>query len=173
VKVEHGALPRNQSRIEYLIDYPQHLETVAQWEYVQWQLLHPGSVMHGWVNALRRKLGRSQIPLTLVMMDGDEPIGAISLIVNGNPRRVDLTPWLASLYVEPSWRGKGLGQALMTRGAREAKALGYEMVYLETTETQQLFYAKFGWKLIDRILEQGQESLIMAKQLRRTDPTPD
>ena len=66
-----------------------------------------------------------------------------------------------------------MGQALMIRGAREANALGHEMVYLETTETQQLFYAKFGWKLIDRILEQGQESLIMAKQLRRTDPTPD
>src|SRR4051812_20450451 len=53
------------------------------------------------------------IPLTLVAAEGNEPVGSVSLVESDLTGWDHLTPWLASLYVRPDWRGQGIGKLLV------------------------------------------------------------
>jgi len=71
-------------------------------------------------------------------------IGAFGLIDNDYMVRTDLRPWLCGLYVEPAERGRGLGAKLLAHGRREAAALGFDKVWLNTDHKG--YYEKYGWR---------------------------
>ena len=47
----------------------------------------------------------------------------VSLKENDLWSRKDLNPWMASLYVVPEYRGKGIGSSLVTHAAETAKTI--------------------------------------------------
>lgn len=73
-----------------------------------------------------------RIPLSLLAVVQDEPAGTVNLIVNDDSERPQLTPWLAALYVAPSYRNQGTGAALVTRLCQETARIGYREVYFGT-----------------------------------------
>jgi N-acetylglutamate synthase-like GNAT family acetyltransferase len=56
----------------------------------------------------------------------------------------ELTPWLASVYVERSSRRKGIGSMLVQHVMQTAKAADISHLYLFTPD-QQRFYKRLGW----------------------------
>lgn len=56
---------------------------------------------------------------------------------------------LRSVAVAESWKGKGLGRALVTRAIRDAEARGAHALYLLTT-TAEHYFPSFGFKAIAR-----------------------
>ena len=56
---------------------------------------------------------------------------------------------LRSVAVEPSWRSRGLGRALVTRAVAEAEAHGVDALYLLTTTAEHYFPA-FGFTRTSR-----------------------
>ncbi len=69
---------------------------------------------------LARPAGREE---TFVLLDGDRPVGTASPEREDLEARPDLSPWLAGVYVEPAFRGRGYATALVRRVeafAREA-----------------------------------------------------
>jgi GNAT superfamily N-acetyltransferase len=55
--------------------------------------------------------------------------------------------WLEDLYVQPAWRGRGVGEALLRRGARLAVERGcgrYEWSVLDWNEPAIGFYRRLG-----------------------------
>ena len=147
-------------RFAYLSDYPQFAPVLADWHHAEW-----GAHIDGWSrNAaeaeLQTHVGRCQIPTTLLALDGEQLLGSVSLLQNDHEDVRDYSPWLASLYVIPAQRSRGVGAALTRRLVAEAFALGVPTLYLYTVDTQG-FYRDLGWQEIDRIGFHGWSATIM------------
>jgi predicted N-acetyltransferase YhbS len=74
-----------------------------------------------------------------------------------------LSPWVASVFVTPEFRGRGLGRELVSRVVEEAKALGVTAVYLFTAG-QAGYYQKLGWEPWQLAEHHGRDVLIMRRQ---------
>lgn len=56
---------------------------------------------------------------------------------------------LRSVAVNPEWRSKGVGRAVVTRAIAEAESRGLRALYLLTT-TAEHYFPSFGFRKIDR-----------------------
>jgi len=74
--------------------------------------------------------------------------------------RKDLSPWLASVFVPPEHRGKGIGTALTRRIMDEAKALDVGTLYLFTPD-RETFYSRLGWTVLERPEYRREQIVIM------------
>lgn len=156
-------------RIEFLADHPQHALTLARWHHREW-----GTLMPDWTpgDAERELTGhatRRDIPTTLVLLDGDALIGSVSVLDEDASEFRDLSPWLASLYVAPPARGRGLGAQLVHAAVAYARDQGVPRLYLFTPE-HAAFYARLGWREIDRRPLAGREVTLMAIDLAPPAP---
>ena len=67
--------------------------------------------------------GSSAVPMTLVALIENELAGSCRICKDDfDGVRPNLTPWLATLFVLPSHRGKGVGSALANKAANEVKS---------------------------------------------------
>ena len=57
---------------------------------------------------------------TFVLFDDNQPVGTAALVPADLDSRPDLTPWMAGVFVEPAFRGRGHATALI----RRVEALG-------------------------------------------------
>ena len=58
------------------------------------------------------------------------------------------TAWLADLWVEPDWIGKGIGARLFGEAAAEARRLGAKGMEWEAEPNAHGFYAKMGGRQV-------------------------
>lgn len=137
-------------RIDFLDRHPGLVPTLADWHHAQW-----GHLYTHWTHAvasaeLADHATRRGLPTTLVLMDGDELLGSVSLVLEDAPELCEHgSPWLASLYVRPEARGRGLGAKLVRAAVAQAAALGVEELFLFTPEHAG-FYARLGWQPLAR-----------------------
>jgi predicted N-acetyltransferase YhbS len=82
------------------------------------------------------------VPLCLVALQGDAPVGVVNLVDNDDEQHTDWHPWLAGLVVEPAQRGRGIGTQLVQALLGHAQRLGFERVYFGTDGPG--FYARLG-----------------------------
>ena len=59
---------------------------------------------------------------TFVLFDHDRPAGTAGLVRQDLETRPDLTPWIAALFVEPAFRGRGFATALVRQVEAFARA---------------------------------------------------
>ena len=93
--------------ITYLADYPQYLPTVAGWIFDEWGWEMPGSTLESIQAEFSLHLNRDRIPLTMLALVEGQPVGTASIFLHDMDTRMDLTPWLAAVYVVPEFRGQG------------------------------------------------------------------
>lgn len=139
---------------------PQHLATLALWHHNEWSHLNPGNSLQKRQQLMQSELSDSVIPTTFVYLDGEALAGSASLLSNDMDTHPELSPWLASVYVHPKFRHKGVGTALVEQIQQFAFAQGYEQLYL-FTEAQKSFYQGMGWKLLSQEDYRGNDVCIM------------
>jgi GNAT superfamily N-acetyltransferase len=154
-------------RIEYLCRHPHLAPELAA--------AHAGafgSLLPDWSHSdalaeLRGHTREREIPTTLVALSADARhwLGSVSLLHEDDARIRQYSPWLASLYVCPEARGRGLGQALVTRCVADARALGVARLYLYCERGLVAFYSRLGWCVHDRLALGGIEVTVMAFDL--------
>lgn len=83
----------------------------------------------------------------LVLVDGDDLIGFISMFPADGDERSDLSPWYATMYVKEKYRGKGYSKLLNDAILKEARIRGFEKLYLKTNLDN--YYEKFGAKYVE------------------------
>ena len=66
------------------------------------------------------------------------------LIDNDLDSHAHLTPWLASLYVDPAFRNKGIGKQLIAAAENAARDQGHSELYLYTDKPD--YYRAAGWQ---------------------------
>ncbi len=153
-----------------LVNRPQLGDRLARWHVDEWGHLYADEVWN--LEIARREFANMTadcVPLTLLAINKltDECLGSVSLIADDDlPGFQHLTPWLASLFVAPSYRGSGIARALITAVLEEAGRLNHERVYLFTAG-QDAFYRERGWVELHRATAQGHDAVVM---MRSTSP---
>ncbi|MEM7530596.1 MAG: GNAT family N-acetyltransferase [Chloroflexota bacterium] len=136
--------------IVYLADHPHHIPTVARWHHAAWGHLRHDDTLERRIKRLQGNMGHHEIPTVLIAIEGDAVLGSSSLIPHDMDTRLDLTPWLASVYTDEAHRGRGVGSAIVQRVMDEAKKLGVETLYLMTPD-RQTFYERLGWVRVEDV----------------------
>lgn len=141
-----------------------HVPTVASWTYAEWCHLNPGYTARSWCEAFRQECGEEGVPSVFVAMEGDQPVGTAALMARDMDSRPELSPWLASVFVLPEWRGQGIASRLIRRVEEEAAACGSRQFYLFTPD-QQALYRRLGWRDHEALSYRGEEVTIMLREL--------
>ncbi len=151
--------------IEYLCDFPEHVETISLWIYNEFVVNSKGrSTLKEIVNYFSNASVDS-FPITFIAIDDSKCIGVVSIFENDLKNQDKLKPWLAALYVEPTHRGGGVAKGLIDRVLEKTKELGYSEVYLRTEHTAE-YYKTRGWNFVFKTTdEKGQETEVFKYSL--------
>ena len=101
---------------------------------------------------------------TFVLFDNDQPAGTAGLVRTDLRSRPDLTPWLAGVFVEPAFRGRGYASALVRQVEAFALAASVPALWL-CTETAEPLYASLGWQRVGMEQDRGHLVTLMRRDL--------
>jgi predicted N-acetyltransferase YhbS len=146
--------------IDYLADHPKFVPALAQWQHGEWGHLRPGDSLEARMTRLQNCSQRGGIPLTVVAHENGELLGSASLISHDMETRIELTPWLAGVFVASEHRRRGIGAALVRRIMAEAAEQNVPILYLYTVHSET-FYASLGWSLREHTAYRKQDVAIM------------
>lgn len=104
------------------------------------------------------------IPSTWFAEDADMLSGSAAIIESDMETHPEFMPWVASVFVAPEHRRKGIGSSLVKHVVGEAKREGYSSLYLFTPD-QQALYASLGWQEVQLDQYRGSEVTIMKYDL--------
>ncbi len=131
-------------RVMYLVDRPtEDVSEVAGWFMEEWG---PDNVEQ-WLPLIGGMLQHGVLPTTFVAVDGDRLLGTASLVAAGPSDLPHYGPWLASLYVHPAARRRGVAAALLRRVELEARILGFSRLYFQATGAVEPYRA-LGWRWV-------------------------
>jgi GNAT superfamily N-acetyltransferase len=104
------------------------------------------------------------LPRTFVLLQGETPMGMVSIVEHDLESRPDLAPWLASLVVDRAARGRGHSRTLVQFIEDFARHNGVDTLWLFTWSAEGL-YAKLGWHPVERLQHNGHDIVVMSKDL--------
>jgi GNAT superfamily N-acetyltransferase len=148
--------------IDYLLNVPEYTPTVAKWIFDTFSHEFEGMTLREWTELLEPTHNPDKV--TFVAIENGQVVGTASLDTEDLPPRSDLSPWLASVYVLPEFRARGLGAKLIEAVEGEAKARGFENIYLHTTDRAD-FYKKRAWQILDTVTYWQKDHIVMFKQI--------
>ncbi len=96
---------------------------------------------------IKHSVDPDNLPLTFVAIEEGRAVGTVGLWRCDLMSRQDLFPWLASLYVDPAYRSRGIGKELQNFIIDYCKENNYGKVYLYTDLVE--YYEATGWKILD------------------------
>lgn len=144
--------------------HPEFIPEIAAWLFNEWGHLTPGASVERSIQRLRDRCLHDTLPLTFIAIEDGQPVGTISLVADDLKTRPDLTPWIASVFVPPAARNRGIGSQLMEFAEQQARELGYARLYLFTPNKQRM-YARLGWQRMAEVEYRGDLVTIMHKTL--------
>ncbi len=131
--------------IEPLGNRREVIPLLARWHHGQWASINPGETLRSRTARLENHAGNVELPLTWVALEEGRLLGSASLVPSDMETRPELEPWLASVFVDPGARGRGVGSLLVKFVMGEARGRGFRQLYLFTPDRQR-FYQRLGWR---------------------------
>lgn len=125
-----------------------HREQITDWLYTAFGAANSRDFF---ASILQSSLSGCDLPLTFVALDGDRAVGTVGLWRCDLISRQDLFPWLAALYIDESYRGRGLSGQLQQHVMAESRQRGYRDLYLYSACAD--YYERFGWRYIGDALD--------------------
>jgi putative hydrolase of the HAD superfamily len=150
--------------LKLLADCSEWTHLLATWFYEEWGHRRPGNTVDQVERRVAKRMNRNALPITWVALKGAEPVGSASLILREMETHPRYLHWLAGVYVDQSFRGRGLGSRIVQLAAVEAQWLGIRELYIYT-RSHELFYSRLGWKSVERAPYHGREVVIMVRDL--------
>lgn len=164
-------------RIEWIGRHSGCIEPLARWHHQEWGALYDDWALDAATAELHDHATRMSLPTTLVLMEGDDLLGSVSLLIEDAPALQDRgSPWLGSLFVLPDARGQGGGRILVEAAVAHAAHEGVALLRLFTLWHEE-FYASLGWQVEERTSLHGAPVVIMsirpAWRVAHTGPPSD
>jgi N-acetylglutamate synthase-like GNAT family acetyltransferase len=110
---------------------------------------------------LETHLEIDSIPQTFIAFVDDKPVGCASVLESDMDTKPDLYPWLASVFVLPEFRHRGIGRKLVHQVMQHTKEAGSKNMYLYTPDRAH-FYKNMGWKSMEEVKYHGENVTIMS-----------
>ncbi len=146
-----------------LKDKPDTLTTLALWHQDEWSYLNPGETLEDRISRMQLYLNVNFIPSTFIAVD-NKLLGSAAIIAQDMKTRPQLTPWLASVFVEPGSRQNGVGSKLVLHAMQQAKNAGIKTLYLFTPDNKA-FYLRLNWSIMYTEQYHGHEVTVMQTSL--------
>jgi predicted N-acetyltransferase YhbS len=147
-------------------DRPDLVPQVAGWWCQAFGLPDRHTSFEDYVQELTGSGHRDELPIHLVALSGETPVGAATLKDRSSLQEQfpGWRYWLGGMYVTPDWRGSGIATALCRKVIEISAARGIEQVYLQTEALDGGLYARAGWRPIQR-LRLDVEVLVMVRDI--------
>ena len=136
--------------VDFLSNHPDYIKEVASMIYKEFVENTTSKMTFEEAVTFFSHTQKDDLPLTLIALEGEACVGTVSIFENDLKIQGVYKPWLASLYIKPQYRSRGVGQTLILEGLKVIKSLGYQELYLKT-ETASEYYQNRGWKLLQTI----------------------
>ncbi len=146
---------------QHIAECPEHIPQLACWFQDEWGLSDRECTLESRCQELREKIDENSLPLTMVALARGELLGTYSLDLTDLDIRPDLSPWLASVFVNPKYRQMGLGTLLVKKSLQHAQRLGISTFYLYTKSHRASWYASVGWQTIEELFYRDEDLTIM------------
>ena len=117
-------------------------------KFEQFHRFVPERPLEDYQKSLKNHLNVNKLPIGFVLLEGDEFLGTFCLREYDMETHRHLTPWLGGVVVHPAKWNRGIGTFLLEQAKIFAKQLGFEHLYLYTTEKAH-WYGKRGFQVID------------------------
>lgn len=146
----------------YLKDYPQCIPQLASiWHEVLGKVWVPEVKIEQVIENFKNHLNTDRLPLTIVALDNNIPIGMCSLR-NNDGIRPDLSPWMGSLVVHPNYQRQGIGQELVAHIKGIGKNMLFKKMYLFAFDpTLPEWYIKLNWSIMNMDKFKGHPVTVM------------
>lgn len=150
--------------ISNLADDPEYIPTLAAWHHREWAYLNPGRGLEQRIDNMQAYLRNELIPSTFIYKHHGRLAGSAAITANDMDTQPSLTPWLASVYVEPSFRQQGIGSRLVRHVMWQAHRAGIAELYLFTPD-KAAFYRRLGWTTLSEDIYRGHPVTVMRADL--------
>ena len=146
-------------KIKQLIDIDEDaLNVITTWMY-NWWGKKDGYSFDAVKCFMEHSLQKDRLPQTYGLFLNDIIIGMFQLTYEDLTVRQVIYPWLANVYIDENYRGKGYGRKILESVQEIAKSnLNFKEIYLYTRHKD--LYEKFGWKYVCKIDTFNEESRI-------------
>ena len=134
--------------ISHLADVPFFLDKLAALHTAEWKHLYVDWDVEAARAEFSDQKADGSLPATLVLHEGMELVGSVSVVFGDCPARPDLDPWLASLYVVPQRRGQGHGLELVRAAIALTAAAKAKRLHVFTESAEKLFQ-RCGFEILD------------------------
>jgi N-acetylglutamate synthase-like GNAT family acetyltransferase len=151
-------------KIDFLGNHLVLLPELASLHHHEWKHLSPGRTLGDRVATLREMATTNEVPFIVVATEHDRLVASAALVLEDMTTRKDLSPWLASVFVKPPYRGRGIATMLVRHIEDAARALGIGKLFLYTEHARDL-YARLGWRDLEQCDYQAVRVAIMHKPL--------
>jgi GNAT superfamily N-acetyltransferase len=184
----------SQIQIASLADHLDLVPAVAQWLYQEWDYLYPGGSLQTRTQQVYERAQPEGIPTVFIALAEGTPVGTSCLLEydsavdraieaahladvargQADPKwletRVIPTPWLASVYVIPEYRRRGIASRLVCHAMQTAQRLGIETLYLYTdTAGAEALYQSLGWQVLERLVYPDMHTTLMFADLNKLE----
>ncbi len=149
---------------DFLGQHPEHIPLIAQWHQGEWQHISPHLTTELRIQQYSAYPDRASIPCCIVASQNGHVLGSASLVASDMETRSELGPWLASVYVHPNFRRRGIATHLIEQCLDAARECRVDRLYLFTPD-QAAFYQQRGWKLLEHCVFHGEQVDIMFYEL--------
>ena len=154
----------SEIKIEHLKEHRAAIPEISGWLHAEWGHQMPDIFPSKLTKIYENRLSLHQIPETFVALQDHEVVGTASLVTHDMSTRMDLSPWLAAVYIKAECRALGIGSQLVQAIMDEAKILGLERFYLFTPD-QASFYARLGWQVLEETEYRGEQVTVMVYEI--------
>jgi N-acetylglutamate synthase-like GNAT family acetyltransferase len=151
-------------QIDHLSNHEEFIPTVALWLKEQWGFLEPALTLEDTIAEFKMRFRPGGIPNAVVAIADGTLAGTASLIEDDMPERPDLSPWLASVFVHPDYRCRGIAEAMVERIIDEARAIGVKRLYLFTFGSSE-YYQKRGWTVLFKDVYFSRPVTVMSRNI--------
>ncbi len=132
---------------------PEWKDRAAIWFHEKWNI-----PLEAYLESMDECLkSENAVPQWYIAVHKNEMIGGLGVIENDFHNRKDLTPNICAVYVEESYRCRGIAGRMLEYVCNDMKEKNIDTLYLVTDHTS--FYERYGWEFLCMVQGDGEEEL--------------
>lgn len=128
-------------RITFLAEKPEAIQILVGWFFQEWPEYFEGKTVFEMGIGFSEACKTQELDIALLaLLPGDQIAGTVTLSATApEDYQGQQWPWITGLFVNPMFRGQGIGRALVASAIKQSSLLKFPAVYAGTLRAAGLF----------------------------------